>query len=148
MYNLTKDGFTFLVMGYAGKEAAAFKEAYITRFNAMENSIKSLLSSKFDFPAFTESIMQAHDEPKHYHYSNEINLIYRIVLGMDAKAFRHIHGLQEGEGVRPYLQLSQIKAIETLQRIDIGLLETSVPYDKRKEILTQSYQKRVSRLAS
>ena len=36
MYEMTKDGFTFLVMGYTGKKAAAFKEAYIKRFNEME----------------------------------------------------------------------------------------------------------------
>jgi len=35
-YKLTRDGFTFLVMGYTGKKAACFKEAYIKRFNDME----------------------------------------------------------------------------------------------------------------
>ncbi|OIV46815.1 hypothetical protein BK025_08760 [Sodalis sp. TME1] len=30
MYTMTKDGFVFLVMGFTGKKAAAFKEAYIT----------------------------------------------------------------------------------------------------------------------
>lgn len=33
VYNMTKDGFTFLVMGYKGKKAAKFKEAYIKEFN-------------------------------------------------------------------------------------------------------------------
>lgn len=33
---MTKDGFTFLVMGYRGRKAAAFKERYIARFNDME----------------------------------------------------------------------------------------------------------------
>ncbi|WP_395842570.1 Rha family transcriptional regulator, partial [Edwardsiella tarda] len=28
-YEMTKDGFVFLVMGFTGKRAAAFKEAYI-----------------------------------------------------------------------------------------------------------------------
>jgi Rha family phage regulatory protein len=35
MYEITKDGFAFLVMGYRGKEAAIFKEAYILAFNHM-----------------------------------------------------------------------------------------------------------------
>lgn len=34
-YNMTKDGFVFLVMGFTGKEAARFKEAYIARFNEL-----------------------------------------------------------------------------------------------------------------
>lgn len=36
MYNLTKDGFTFLAMGFTGPKAAQFKIAYIQRFNEME----------------------------------------------------------------------------------------------------------------
>lgn len=39
MYYLTKDGFTFLVMGYKGKKAAEFKEKYIKAFNTMEKVI-------------------------------------------------------------------------------------------------------------
>ena len=37
---MTKDGFTFLVMGYRGKKAAQFKEDYIKAFNAMETIIR------------------------------------------------------------------------------------------------------------
>lgn len=40
MYYLTKDGFTFLVMGYRGKKAAEFKESYISQFNKMESVLK------------------------------------------------------------------------------------------------------------
>jgi len=39
MYRITKDGFTFLVMGYTGPQAAQFKEAYIQRFNEMETAL-------------------------------------------------------------------------------------------------------------
>ncbi|MBU2113717.1 MAG: Rha family transcriptional regulator [Gammaproteobacteria bacterium] len=35
MYEMTKDGFMFLVMGFTGKQAAQIKEAYINAFNAM-----------------------------------------------------------------------------------------------------------------
>ena len=37
MFYLTKDGFTFLVMGYRGQKAATFKETYIATFNKMES---------------------------------------------------------------------------------------------------------------
>lgn len=36
---ITQDGFTFLVMGYTGKEAARFKEMYIGEFNRMRDEI-------------------------------------------------------------------------------------------------------------
>ncbi|EEM1820654.1 hypothetical protein GKA92_21170 [Salmonella enterica subsp. enterica] len=39
MYQITKNGFVFLVMGFTGKKAAAFKEAYIAEFDRMENAL-------------------------------------------------------------------------------------------------------------
>ncbi|MGL6296678.1 MAG: Rha family transcriptional regulator, partial [Plesiomonas sp.] len=36
-YQITRDGFAFLAMGFTGKRAAQFKEAYITAFNRMES---------------------------------------------------------------------------------------------------------------
>lgn len=36
---MTRDGFVFLAMGFTGKEAAKWKEAYINAFNAMEAEI-------------------------------------------------------------------------------------------------------------
>lgn len=39
MYNVTKDGFMFLVMGFTGKQAAAIKEAYINAFNQMAEAL-------------------------------------------------------------------------------------------------------------
>nr|QJB96719.1 peptidase [Salmonella enterica subsp. enterica serovar Worthington] len=45
-YQITRDGFAFLAMGFTGKRAAQFKEAYINAFNQMEKqlSIPSVLS--------------------------------------------------------------------------------------------------------
>lgn len=40
MYNMSKDGFAFLAFSFTGKSADQFKEAYITRFNQMEETIR------------------------------------------------------------------------------------------------------------
>lgn len=42
MYNITRDGFMFLGMGFTGKEAAQWKETFITAFNAMESELVRL----------------------------------------------------------------------------------------------------------
>lgn len=42
MYEMTKNGFVFLVMGFTGKKAAEFKEAYISEFDKMEAELLSL----------------------------------------------------------------------------------------------------------
>lgn len=138
---MTKDGFAMVAMEIKGKRARQFKEAYIRRFNEMEEFIRSLQAAKMEFPAFTDAIMAAHEEPKHYHFSNEINMIYRIVLGMDAKTFREKRGLPKGEVIRPYLTAEQIRAIETLQRADIGLIVAIPDFQQRKETLTQYYER-------
>lgn len=39
MFNMTKDGFVFLVMGFTGKVAAEFKEDYINEFNRMADKL-------------------------------------------------------------------------------------------------------------
>ena len=40
-YLLSRDGFAFLAMGFTGKRAAQFKEAYIERFNEMEEALRA-----------------------------------------------------------------------------------------------------------
>jgi len=39
-YRITRDGFVFLAMGFTGKEAAAWKVAYLTAFNRMEAELQ------------------------------------------------------------------------------------------------------------
>lgn len=145
-YLMTRDGFTFLVTSYSGAKATNFKIEYIKRFNLMEKFIQSLQNAKLEFPEFTDAIMNAHEEPKNYHFSNEINMINRIVLGVNAKQFKEQNGIDETvNSIRPYLTQEQIKAIEALQKFDIGLMTMEEDYQKRKEILTNYYLKLVNK---
>ncbi len=48
MYQITKNGFVFLVMGFTGKKAAAFKEAYIAEFDRMEAELHQNHTSPTD----------------------------------------------------------------------------------------------------
>lgn len=58
MFTMTKDGFSFLVMGYTGKKAARFKEAYINAFNKMELEIRSSIKPKSQLEILQMSINQ------------------------------------------------------------------------------------------
>lgn len=40
MFELTRDGFVFLCMGFTGPQAALWKERYITAFNEMEQALR------------------------------------------------------------------------------------------------------------
>ncbi|EOJ1078061.1 Rha family transcriptional regulator [Campylobacter jejuni] len=45
-YNLTRDGFSLLAMGFTGKKALQFKIAFINAFNEMERIIKNQYTPK------------------------------------------------------------------------------------------------------
>ena len=140
-YYLTRDGFTILVMGYTGKKALRFKELYIRRFNEMEELIKSLVKARTEFPLLTENIKLLHEKPKPYHFSNECDMINRIVLGKSAKQFCLENNLEKGTSIHPYLTEVQINLIEKLQKVDIGLLVAFPNYEDRKRHLEWYKQK-------
>ncbi|MBR2912506.1 MAG: Rha family transcriptional regulator [Oscillospiraceae bacterium] len=134
-YLMTRDGFTLLAMGYTGQKAMQFKELYIRRFNEMEAFIKTLVSARQEFPLLTENIRLLKENPKPYHFSNECDMLNRIVLGMTAKQFHIAHGIEGKKSIRPYLTQEQIDLLEVLQKVDIGLLVSVPDYHERKRHL-------------
>lgn len=134
-YQMTRDGFTMLVMGYTGTKAMRFKELYIKRFNEMESFIKTLVVARQEFPLLTDNIKLLHDNPKPYHFSNECDMLNRIVIGMSAKQFRLANGIEKGKSIRPYLTKKQLDMLEVLQKVDVGLLVAFPNYEERKRHL-------------
>ena len=133
---MTRDGFTLLVMGYSGQKAMRFKELYIRRFNEMESFIQTLVSARQEFPLLTANIKLLHDNPKPYHFSNECDMLNRIVLGMSAKQFKAANALpKETKSILPYLTEEQIRMLDTLQKVDVGLLVAVPEYEQRKRYL-------------
>jgi Rha family phage regulatory protein len=140
--NMTFDGFMFLAMGYRGKKAAALKERYISEFNHMRDFISVRLGAKEEFKELSEAIKQSCDELHSYHFSNEYDLINRIVLGMSTKQFKKANGIASDESsIRPFLTSKQLADITKLQKFDAGLVVMETTYDDRKEVLTRYYKK-------
>ena len=148
MFLMTRDGFIFLTMGYRGKKAAAIKEAYIKRFNEMEQFIRDYVLARDDFAPFTQAILDAHDEPKSYHYSNEYDMINRIVLGCSAKKYKELHNLGNVPSIRPFLTEMEAKAVRKMQTLDIRLLYRGVDYLERKTELTGLFQEKFPELSA
>lgn len=61
MYYITKDGFTFLAMGFTGKVAARFKEAYINAFNEMEKRLAGAMIKENEIVAYLRSLCEELD---------------------------------------------------------------------------------------
>lgn len=117
------------------KPVVAFKKELVKQFYKMERFIKTLVEARKEFPLLTENIKLLHDNPKPYHFSNECDMINRIVTGMSAKQFRQAHGIEKGKSIRPYLTDEQIQLMETLQKVDVGLLVAVPDYEQRKRHL-------------
>ncbi|MFS1463847.1 Rha family transcriptional regulator [Vibrio lentus] len=71
LYEMTKDGFMFLVMGFTGTKAAHIKEAYINAFNQMASQLRSAMPilppSQYQLP--TSRLPNFYDSgwiPAHY----------------------------------------------------------------------------------
>lgn len=139
-YAMTRDGFLMVVFGFTGAKAVAVKQAYIRRFNAMEEHLAALLNARSEFPLLTDAIRNAHETPKPYHYSNECDMLNRLVLGMSAAQYRAAHAeIPEGaRSIRPYLSAEDTALLDTLQRVDVGLL-VAFPddYQARRDALAR-----------
>lgn len=56
MYEMNRDGFTFLVMGFTGEKADNFKLDFIDGFNKLENELRQ----QFKIPqTFSEALLLA-----------------------------------------------------------------------------------------
>ncbi|EPX9097074.1 Rha family transcriptional regulator, partial [Campylobacter coli] len=55
-YNLTRDGFSLLVMGFTGEKAYKWKTLFIKAFNEMEKRLRNIEYEKRDKLAFRQSL--------------------------------------------------------------------------------------------
>ena len=134
-YQMTRDGFVALAMGFTGKKAAQFKEAYIRRFNEMEAHILKIQSLRDQYPLLTEAIKDMHEEARPYHYSNEADMLNRIAFGMTARQFREVNHLEKSEPIRPHLPTEEAALLDYLQHLDVGFVYSIPDFQERKQKL-------------
>ena len=134
-YLLTRDGFTMLVMGYTGEKAMRFKEQYITLFNEMEQQILTIQSLRDQHPLLTEAIKATRDDPQPWDYSNEADMMNRIVLGMTAKQFREVNGISKNDLIRPHMTKDEAALMQRIQIMNVGLQYSTPDFQERKRKL-------------
>lgn len=108
----------------------------IKRLKEEENRKRDRLAAKTGYLELSLAVMNDHEEVQGYHFSNEANLINRIVLGMDSKRFKEVYGV---ENIRDSMTEFQIHAIRELQEIDTALMKTGTDYQDRKDKLIGYY---------
>lgn len=145
---LNKEQATFVISLMKNtKPVVAFKKELVKQFYAMEQYIKALVSARKEFPLLTDNIKLLHENPKPYHFSNECDMLNRLVIGMSAKQFRQAHSLSKNESIRPHLMDEQIQILDILQKVDVGLLLSVPELEKRKQYLRDYMSKLKQKIA-
>ena len=91
-----------------------------------------LLEAKTGYLPMSKAVQEAHETPMFYHYTNEADMINRIVVGMSAKKYKDLHGVED---VRGNMSAQELFSIQELQAINTALIKIGVEYTERKEKL-------------
>ena len=105
MYEITRDGFTFLCMGFTGPQAAVWKERYIEAFNQMEAALRG------DLPALRRELPLALENG---HLKDMVRARDEIIQAKDGV----IMGLQDkliGSQGRQIRLIGQVAAMQKRQ---------------------------------
>ena len=143
-YVMTRDGFTLLVMGYNGKLAMKFKEAYIKQFNAMENVLRKKMIARERGRAsrefLTDSIQQSdEDERMHGHaYSTYTNCIYKVLFGKSAAQLRMDYGIGRTDNLRDCFSPEDLAAVDSMEHLVSGLVACGWEYGRIKDFIEQT----------
>jgi hypothetical protein len=103
-----------------------------SRLQQEQKRVRHLLELKTGFLPLTNAIQSAHSDIKPYHFSNECNLINKLVTGMTARKFKETFCVGT---VREALNTEQLELMEKLQRQDTCLIELGFDYQQRKQLL-------------
>ena len=150
MYYITRDGFTLLVMGYTGKKAMKFKEAYIKQFNAMEKALIGKIKEREKGiavrQALTKAIQQSNEnERMHGHaYSTYTDVVYKVVFGKSAKQLREEYGVTKKDNLRDCFSMEELSKVQSVEMIVSGLVNCGWGYDEIKSFITNSSRKLIS----
>ena len=151
-FEMTRRGFSYLILGFTGKRANTFKLDYIDQFDRMEQFIRDSLESitgSLDMCRLLQETRAAIDkETAAHHYINEHNLIYRVAFGKSAKQLREELGVPEGKSITEVLNDRQLKEVSDLRHYDAQLLTMGNDYKAREQQLTQLHECKMKLVAT
>ena len=154
-YEMDKDFFTLLVMGYTGSKAMKFKIDYINKFNQMEQELlrrketrQTGKTIRFDYTNFIQMVNGSKEkEERNWSYKTYTDLVYKIVFeGKTAKQKRIELNLKDKQNLRDFLTNEENIKVQYWEKFikDLALskdwhkLSTHECYHKVKDYLLEN----------
>ena len=93
--------------------------------------------------ALTDVILQSgeNERMKGHGYSVYTDLIYKTVLGVNARQYRERHNLGKRENIRDYLSAEELVEVSKVEQLVSSLVNTGFTYDRVKDILKEPSKK-------
>ena len=145
MYNMNRDGFSLLAMGFTGEKALRWKLDYIKAFNTMETELKRIYTERQQWQIerdkgvivrhiLTDTIkMKVADSPhKKFAYPNYTKLIYKTIFGKTMKELQEQYGVKGKESIREYVTADELKQIESMEMLVSSLISCGWGYNQIK----------------
>ena len=134
---LNRKSFVLVVMGFTGEKAMDFKKRYIDAFESMKTLIETRIISKGGYKIMTDTIKDfIRPDKQWWIYSNEADMVNKIVLGMTSKNFKKLHDCDD---VRDNIVKDKLNKLNEAQIFNANLIKAGIDYDKRKEMLHNVY---------
>jgi len=141
-FDMTRDGFSLLAMGFIGKEALKFKLQFIEAFNNMESELKRQSHARSvgieTRKTMTDKIKDTGENDRmHGHgYSTYTKLAYRIVGIKYAKPI-------DKKPFRDTLSTYDLERVETVEDMMKGLLKAGKKYGDIKDLISLIFTPRL-----
>ena len=156
-YELTRDGYSLLVMGFTGEKALKFKLEFINAFNSMEQELKRIYEERQQWQIerekgklvrhiLTDTIkMKVAESPnKKFMYPNYTKLIYKTLFNKSFDELKKMYNIKPKESLRDYISSEELKELEQMEMLISSLINLGWGYEQIKEFINQSYTKKIS----
>lgn len=145
IYKLSEPQATFLITLLKNTpKVVAFKQKLVKQFYIMEKELeKRIITREIGKRAretLTNAIQALPDSPhKSMKYKHYTDLVYKIVLGKNAKQLRDEYGITEKDNLRDRFLASDNEKIDRLEQQIGAMIDLGYDYQIIKEALTKKY---------
>ena len=154
MYEMNRDGFSLLAMGFTGEKALKWKLEYINAFNVMESELKRIYTERQQWQIerdkgvvirhiLTDTIkMKVAESPhKRFAYPNYTNLIYRTLFGKSARELEDELDVKAKENLRDYFSGESLAQVQSMEMLVSSLINCGWGYNEIKNFIQTEYKK-------